>query len=117
MKKYYLQLPIAIIAIFFLEGCVKDSLKTTYTYYMPVYESKAQVLQNIKSAAPQPLQNTGKLFLLGNYIFVNEINKGVHIIDNSNPASPKNVSFISIPGNIDIAVKNNTLYADLYLYL
>ena len=114
MKKYYLQLPITIITIFFLQGCVKDSLKTTYTYYMPVYESKTQVLQNIKSAAPQPLQNTGKLFLLGNYIFINEINKGVHIIDNSNPASPKNVSFISIPGNIDIAVKNNTLYADLY---
>ena len=114
MKKYFLQLLTIVITASILQGCVKDSLKTTYTYYMPVYESKAQVLQNIKSAAPQPLQNTGKLFLLGNYIFVNEINKGVHIIDNSNPASPKNVSFISIPGNIDIAVKNNTLYADLY---
>ncbi|MEO6721287.1 MAG: hypothetical protein ABIN67_13030 [Ferruginibacter sp.] len=114
MKKYYLQLSVTIITIFILQGCVKDHLTTTYTFFSPVYKSKAEVLQNIKSAAPQPLQNTGKLFVLGNYIFVNELNKGVHVIDNSNPASPKNISFISIPGNIDIAVKNNTLYADLF---
>ena len=46
--------------------------------------------------------------------FLNEPNKGVHIIDNSNPASPINKSFISIPGNYDIAVKGNILYADCF---
>lgn len=42
------------------------------------------------------------------------MNKGVHIIDNSNPAQPINKVFISIPGNIDIAVKGSTLYADMF---
>jgi hypothetical protein len=45
---------------------------------------------------------------------VNEVNKGIHVIDNSNPSAPKNISFIKIPGNVDLAVKGNYLYADSY---
>ena len=103
-----------IVAVVFLNSCVKDKLITTYTLYKPVYKNKQEVLQGIKSNAPQPLLQTGKLFKYGNYIFVNEVNKGVHIIDNSNPASPLNKYFISIPGNVDLAVKDNTLYADIH---
>ncbi|MBS1737608.1 MAG: hypothetical protein JSS98_13535 [Bacteroidetes bacterium] len=99
-----------------LNGCVKDSITRTYSYsfFAPVYKTTAEVKANIKSNAPQDLVNTGKLVILGNYVFLNEIDKGIHIIDNSNPASPRNVAFIDIPGNIDIALKGNTLYADLY---
>ncbi len=52
--------------------------------------------------------------MLGNYIYLNEIDKGVHIIDNTNPAAPVNKYFIAVPGNLDLAVKDNILYADLY---
>ncbi|MCW3092727.1 MAG: hypothetical protein JWP81_3796 [Ferruginibacter sp.] len=114
MKKITLCLSVIFLGVCLLQSCVKDTLKTTYTYYTPVYKSKAEVLQSIKSAPPSALQNTGKIFLYGQYIFINEINKGVHIIDNSNPLAPRNISFIAIPGNIDLAVKNTTLYADLY---
>ena len=100
--------------VVFLGGCVKDKMRTTYTLYKPVYKNKQEVLQSIKSNAPTPLVQTGKLFKYGNYIFVNEVNKGVHIIDNNNPSSPINKYFISIPGNVDLAVKENTLYADIY---
>lgn len=116
MKKY--KFIFYFLAIFLtagmLESCVKDKLTTTYTLFRPVYKNKTAVLQSITSSTPQPLANPGKLFKYGNYIFVNEINKGVHIIDNSNPARPVNKYFIAIPGNIDIAVKGNTLYADIY---
>ena len=114
MKKKLLRLAMLFVVAIMVQSCVKDTLQSTQTYYVPVYKSKAEVLQNIKSAAPQALQQTGKLFVHGSYIFVNELNKGVHIIDNSNPLLPKNMSFIAIPGNIDLAVKDNTLYADLY---
>ncbi|MEP7110673.1 MAG: hypothetical protein ABI760_21955 [Ferruginibacter sp.] len=114
MKKFSLRLSMIIAVCFMLQSCVKDTLQTTYTYFLPVYKSKIEVWQSIRSAPPRPLQKTGKLFLYGRYIFINEINKGVHIIDNANPRAPKNVSFIDIPGNLDIAVKNNMLYADLY---
>lgn len=114
MKKSFQQLTSVFLSVFILQGCVKDKLQTTYTYYVPVYKAKTEVLNSVKGDAPRPLKNTGKLFLLGNYIFVNELHKGVHVIDNSNPAAPKNISFIHIPGNVDIAVKNNTLFADIY---
>jgi len=42
------------------------------------------------------------------------VNKGIHIIDNTNPESPVNKYFINIPGNLDVAVKGNILYADLF---
>ncbi len=104
----------AFIALIFLTGCFKDKVTHTYTLLKPVYRSKTEVLSQVKSNAAQSLANPGKIFVYGDYLFVNEINKGVHVIDNSNPKSPVNKRFINIPGNVDIAVKGTTLYADIY---
>jgi hypothetical protein len=104
----------AFIALFLLSGCFKDKVTHTYTLLKPVYKSKELVLNEVGSTAAKTLGNPGKIFVYGNYLFVNEINKGVHVIDNSNPASPVNKRFINIPGNVDIAVKGTTLYADIY---
>jgi hypothetical protein len=112
MKKLVLLLP-AICCIFF-QGCLKDKLTKTYTIFTPVYKEKSEVYANIKSNAPRNISSPGKLFMIGNYIFLNELNKGIHVIDNSNPANPVVKTFIDIPGNLDIAVKGTTLYADLY---
>lgn len=97
-------------------GCVKDTVKRTYKYsfYQPVYKTTAEVKSNIKSNSAREVENPGKIVILGNYIFLNEIDKGIHVIDNSNPSSPQNVAFIDIPGNMDLALKGNILYADLY---
>jgi len=100
--------------LFFLQGCLKDKVTRTYTIMTPVYESKTTVLANIKSDLQAEVKSPGKIFIYGNYIFLNEVNEGVHIIDNSNPSNPVVKSFIPIPGNVDIAVKGNTLYADMY---
>lgn len=113
---------IRIVAIFLallpvaFAACVKDKCKKTHTYtwYEPVYKAKEDVRANIKSNAPSSLKNTGKLYIFGNYIFLNEVDKGIHVIDNSNPSQPHNIAFIDIPGNLDLAVKGNILYADLY---
>ncbi|MEO5563356.1 MAG: hypothetical protein ABIR18_07975 [Chitinophagaceae bacterium] len=97
-------------------ACIKDSCEKerTYTFYVPVYKTKAQVRENIKSNAPRTIEHPGKISIKGSTIFLNEIDRGIHIIDNSNPSSPKNIAFIDIPGNMDIAVKGNILYADFF---
>lgn len=56
----------------------------------------------------------GKITVTGNYIYLSEPGKGIHVIDNSNPSTPKNISFINIPGNEDMAITGKTLYADAY---
>lgn len=111
-KTLFVLLP--LLACFFLQGCLKDKMTRTYTMLKPVYKEKTEVYANIKSNAPAEIKAPGKIFMIGNYIFLNEVDKGVHIIDNTNPASPVIKAFINIPGNLDIAVKGNTLYADLY---
>ncbi|MDQ6902504.1 MAG: hypothetical protein M3139_05760 [Bacteroidota bacterium] len=100
----------------FFSGCIKDTCKHiySYTFFQPMYKTTAEVRANIKSNPAQPIVEPGKIVLLGKYIFLNEVDKGIHIIDNSNPSNPKNIAFIDIPGNEDLAVKGNTLYADLY---
>lgn len=105
---------VIILAAIFLPGCLKDTRSHIYKLYTPVYKTTEDVRANIKSNSVQPIKNPGKLFIKGQYIFLNEIDKGIHIIDNSNPSNPKNVAFIDIPGNMDLAVKGDVLYADLY---
>jgi hypothetical protein len=112
MKKLFLLTICGMMCL--LSGCLKDKLTHTYTILTPVYKDKTEVYANIKSNPPQEIQSPGKIFIYGNYIFLNEIDKGVHIIDNSNPANPVEKAFIDIPGNLNIAVKGNTLFADLY---
>jgi len=86
----------------------------TVTLYTPIYKSKAEVLASINSATTTAIEHAGKLYIKDNYIYLNEVNKGIHIIDNSNPSFPKQIAFLKIPGNLDIAIKNNILYADMY---
>lgn len=114
MKRIFTNSLLLLLTSFFFASCVKDKCTRTYTFYTPVYKTTAEVRANIRSNTARLVERPGKLFILGNYIFLNELDRGVHIIDNSNPASPKNVAFIDIPGNVDLAVKGNTLYADLY---
>lgn len=103
-----------VVLIIMLQGCLKDTCNQTYTMYTPIYKTFAEVRANIKSNAPIAVKKPGKMFLYGNYIFLNEVDKGIHVIDNSKPSAPVNKYFIPIPGNIDLAVTGNTLYADFY---
>ncbi|HEU4469824.1 MAG TPA: hypothetical protein VFR58_01965 [Flavisolibacter sp.] len=119
MKKILRSLTASLVlafAILLLQGCLKDSYTRTYSYsyYVPVYKTTAEVRANIKSNGPKPVEKPGKIYIRGQYIFLNEIDKGIHIIDNANPSSPRNIAFIDIPGNMDLAVKGDVLYADLY---
>ena len=121
MKKYAQLLPLQVIVItctlLFLSACSKDNngKKTqTYTIYSPVYKAKTDVLASINGVSSTAIEHAGKLYIKDNFIYLNEVNKGIHIIDNSNAAHPVQIAFLAIPGNLDIAIKGNTLYADMY---
>lgn len=122
-KKPLLVLQQTIALLLFLPALLlsscSDECETTITYtvYEPVYMLRADLQHAVKVAPAQTLKEPGKIYVRGNYLFINEINKGVHIVDNSNPSSPRFLSFIEIPGNMDMAVKGNILYADNYIDL
>ncbi|MBP6623795.1 MAG: hypothetical protein KA198_01405 [Chitinophagaceae bacterium] len=97
-----------------MTACVKDKTTRTYTITRPEYALKSAVYDQIQSSAPKPITNSGKIFIIGKYIYMSEASKGIHVINNSNPSAPINESFIAIPGIEDITVKGNTLLADCY---
>ena len=105
---------IVLLALCTMQGCVKDQVMTRTTVYRPVYKTKEEVRANIKSSSPIELTAPGKLFYKDGYVFLNELNKGVHIIDVSNPSAPSNIAFVHVPGAVDLAVRGNILYADMY---
>ena len=96
-----------------LGGCTKDTVERQYTFYRPVYTTKAEVLAQVKANSPETITNPGKIFYRNGFLFLNEMGQGVHILDVRNPKDPINRAFVKIPGNIDLAVRGNILYADL----
>jgi len=112
MKKYiiYSVLLTALAAA----GC-EDRITEIFTGNSPVYMSYEDLRLTIKQTNARELDNPGKLYFKDNYIFIVEEMKGIHIVDNSDPANPQNISFIEIPGVADIAVKGTILYTDSYV--
>lgn len=101
-----------------LEGCSdKCEVTNEYVYFEPVYTTVAEIREGIKLGAPQPIESVGKIYYKDHYLFVSEPGKGIHIIDNHNPANPQAKYFLVIPGTFDLAIKGNTLYADSYVDL
>ena len=101
-----------------LNACVKDKCKNHYTYvaYTPVYTAQLTIRQSTPTfQAPRAMKQPGKIWMYGAYIFINELKKGFHIIDNTNPSSPRTIGFFPVEGNVDIAVKDGILYADNYM--
>ncbi|MFH1119377.1 MAG: hypothetical protein V1775_06100 [Bacteroidota bacterium] len=107
-----------ISSILLLSGCKDNSYEEiTYKANVPVYMGLEEFRGAVKRTSPQPLENPGKIYFKDNYLFVNEYHKGVHVINNSNPSAPNPVAFIEIPGNVDIAIRNNILFADSFIDL
>jgi hypothetical protein len=85
-----------------------------YKRFTPVTVALAEIRQAVATENARELINPGKIYTKGNYLFINELKEGLHVVDNANPSSPKIIAFIKIPGNGDMAVRGNILYADSY---
>ncbi len=109
----------AVALLFLMASCVKDDCTRvmTYTKHTPVYKTLDEIRVDPTVEPARDLKNPGKIYLYGNLILINEKGEGVHVIDNANPSAPAKLAFISIPGNIDIAMSGSTLYADNYIDL
>lgn len=102
-----------------LSSCLEDQCEATlvYTRYDPFFVTNAEIRQPIELRGARELENPGKIYYYYDILLVNEFQAGIHIIDNSNPENPQHLSFINIPGNVDMAIKDNMLYADNYVDL
>ncbi|MDR2472512.1 MAG: hypothetical protein LBD53_02955 [Tannerella sp.] len=112
MKKHVLLLILVVIV-----GC-DSSWRNMVSVNEPVIMSETDFRNSVKVTTDgQNIKTCGKICLYNGYLFVSEPSIGIHIIDNRTPANPKNIGFIEIPGNADVAVHNDLLYADALIDL
>jgi len=118
--KYGFSLILALIAFSAVTftGCRDNTYEElTYVANVPVYMEFDVFRKSVKKTSPKELTSPGKIYFKDNFLYINENQQGVHVIDNSNPSAPNTIAFIEIPGNVDIAIKGNILYADSYIDL
>ncbi|APG60560.1 LVIVD repeat-containing protein [Christiangramia salexigens] len=110
MKKHlYLSLLLVFIAF---SSCEKEPETELSQVAFPVTQSIAEFRASVKIQESRAIKESGKIYSWKDYIFINDKNEGVHIIDNTDAFNPKKLCFIKIPRNHDIAVKDDKLYAD-----
>ncbi|WP_257667859.1 LVIVD repeat-containing protein [Parapedobacter tibetensis] len=98
----------------------RDQVEHTVTYatQVPVYlEVSAFRKMEVGPRPVKTISDAGKIYVYGDYLFINEPQKGIHVLDNRDPSNPQNITYIEIPGNVDLAVNSNILYADSYIDL
>lgn len=96
-----------------LSGCIEseDSLPPLTAYYKPIYATE-QDLFKIKTVPAKPLHDPGRIYVKGTLLIINERYKGYHLVDNTNPITPKPLLFLDVPGAVNMAMQGQYLYAD-----
>lgn len=119
-KKSLVQIGLLLVASSLtFTSCMNTGCEREYNYvaFKPIYMSYEDLRSAVAVEGPRKMETTGKIYYYAPYLFVNEVNEGIHIIDISNVSAPVITGFINIPGNVDIAMSGTTLYADSYIDL
>jgi hypothetical protein len=106
---------LCLFSIFFY-SC-EDSNYKEYKGYAPVYLTYKDLRSSVSEKQNVDMKNPGKIYFKDNYIFIVEELKGIHVFDNSNPASPVKKTFVNLPGVVDISISGYIMYADSYVDL
>ena len=112
-------IPIILMVTFFsiIFCSCEDTTVREYKGYAPVYMSIKDLRSAVKIEQNVDLKNPGKIYFKDGFIFIVEEMKGIHVYDNSNPASPDKKAFIKLPGVVDISISGYNMYADSYIDL
>lgn len=82
--------------------------------YRPVYGTETEAKKISYSASPQAAISQGNIYAFKHYIFQLDPGLGIHVIDNSVPASAHKIGFITVKGCSQISIKNDKLYTNSY---
>lgn len=117
MKKNLRNVLLAVFVLSTFTQCRKDHEQMATIQIAKLMSVEQMRALPVGLSQPVRIQKTGKIYIYKDYLFINEPNKGIHIYNNANPAAPVNLAFLQVPGNADLAIRNNILYADSYVDL
>lgn len=104
-----------------LLGCKDDGVGVEIVRYSinePVFMSVTEFRNSVKvTDEVVAITKRGKICFYKDYLYISSPDKGIHIVDNRDPASPRMAGFIELIGNEDLSIKDDKLYADSYVDL
>lgn len=77
--------------------------------YVAVYASSGDL--SITGESPRGTVSPGKIYATDRYIFQNDIQNGIHVMDRSSDP-PQKIAFLQIPFSTELAVRGNILYTN-----
>lgn len=101
-------------SVLLLVGCDKRTVRTDRLNVPETISLEEWRQESITVKNGNPLVHPGKIYRKGNYLYINEVNKGIHVYDNSNPSAPINVGFVEIYQNAELAIYGDILYVNSY---
>lgn len=81
---------------------------------VPQTASRASIANDIQYTQPLSDISLNKIYLHNNVIYAVQVGKGVQVIDNTNPAIPTPVGFITVPGILDMVIKDDFIFINHY---
>ena len=101
-----------LLTVIVFLSCDKNSEFETVSVAKPAYMTIDALRSSAKVTSPIPIVESGKIYAYNNLVLINDVDNGIHIIDNSNPENPIKTAFIKIIANKDMEIKGDYLYAD-----
>lgn len=120
MKKSYYSVLGSLLLLSTFSSCIQD--KCTETFVYQVYEARARPVAELRALEPEAetprdVCTPGNIYVYGPYLMIAEVEEGLHILNNADPANPINLGFLPVPGLTNMAVRNNILYVNSYMDL
>lgn len=103
-----------ILFLFLMASCdFSETREIIYNINEPVFMPKDEFRRSINvSQQAREINSYGKICYYKAFLYIAEPGKGIHIVNNTDPAAPVITGYIELIGNNDITIKNNILYAD-----
>ncbi|WP_179345323.1 hypothetical protein [Winogradskyella ursingii] len=108
---------LSLLALISHQSCISfgggDDDIANHSNFEPVIMKRSNFeTTTLVENAPRVIENSGKIYVKDNFIFINEVNKGFHLINNSDPSNPENIAFIKVLGSSDLSIKEDVFYAN-----
>ena len=103
---------ILALTLVFTVSCENNDEYEIVNVASPEYMSLTAFRNSVEIKSPVPVVESGKIYVYNEMVFVNDNDRGVHVIDNSNPKNPEKIAFIKVKANKDMEVKGSYLYVD-----
>lgn len=79
-------------------------------HYEPIVMDRDAFEAAVEVLPAQGITKAGKIYIKNGLLFINDVKKGFHVYNYSDPANPVPLGFINIPGSTDLAMRAHVIY-------